>query len=262
MCVERRLERIVARRRQVLEERVGIVPGLQRLARREAEPLSLSLVDCRPSYATRSPRGGRRDRRAAPAATSRRARRGSARRRSDRGIRAPAPPRCAECASSRTLGAALGTDRLRGVPGLAPRLAVGRLAQDLRDLVVVDVAPAEPAPVAREQRAELDLGLDDAIRERSGRAATPRWPDAPGARGARTARRRSRPGRPRRAAHSGLARRAPHRPASTPRRAAARARRWRRSPHPSPPGSCAWTRGSRACSKSSTAVCIVCIRRT
>src|SRR6185295_18862316 len=62
-------------------------------------------------------------------------------------------------------GGGAGADRLRGVPGLAPQLAVGGLAQDLRDLVVVDVAPADAAPVARELRAQTSLGLDDAIRQ-------------------------------------------------------------------------------------------------
>ena len=47
MCAERRVQRIVICGRQVLEERVGVIPGMQRLARGEAEPLSLCLIDGR-----------------------------------------------------------------------------------------------------------------------------------------------------------------------------------------------------------------------
>ena len=137
---------------------------MQRLARREAEPLSLCLVDRRLGALP-----GRRE----PAVEI---------------VEQPEQPGLVELvegqgedeviaiaeragclvAQVRELaheGRGAGPDRLRGVPGLAPELAVRRLAQDLRDLVVVDVAPADSAPVAREQRAQTSLRLDDAIRQ-------------------------------------------------------------------------------------------------
>ena len=43
--LERRLERVVAGRRRILEERIRVVPGLQRLAVRDAEARALALVD-------------------------------------------------------------------------------------------------------------------------------------------------------------------------------------------------------------------------
>ena len=131
----------------------------------------------------------------------------------------------------------LRADGLGSRPGLAALVAVQRLAQDLRDLVLVDLPAPEPPAMAREERAETSLGLDDAICQ--GAVALARLAGEPGqADASREARRRRRPRcRPRRAVRSGCDRRAPHPPAWMPRRAAARARPSTRRMRPNPPAS-------------------------